>query len=137
MPTLFTRIITGDLPAEFVWRDDECACFLSINPLSPGHTLVVPREEIDHWLDCPDALRDHLMAVAQVMGRAIQAAFAPERVGLIIAGFEVPHLHLHVFGAGGLGDFDFRRAGSASSDDLTGSGARLRAALDAQPGGRP
>jgi histidine triad (HIT) family protein len=129
MPTLFTRIIDGELPAEFVWTDDVCVGFLSINPLSPGHTLVVPRLEIDEWLDCPDDVRDKLVAVAQLVGRAIKQAFNPARVGLIIAGFEVPHLHLHVFGVNGLGDFDFRQAGSASADALGEAAARLRAAL--------
>ena len=129
MPTLFTRIIEGELPGEFVWRDDDCVVFLSINPLSPGHSLVVPRAELDHWLDCPAPLRDHLMAVAQRVGRSIARVFHPERVGLIIAGFEVPHLHVHVFGARDLTDFDFARAGQASPEDLAAAGEQLRAAL--------
>jgi len=127
MPTLFTRIINGELPAEFVWRDDECVVFLSINPLSPGHALVVPRAELDHWLDCPPPLRDHLMDVAQRVGRSIADAFSPARVGLIIAGFEVPHLHVHVFGARDLTSFDFGSAGQASPEELAAAGERLRA----------
>ena len=129
MPTLFTRIIDGELPAEFVWKDDSCVAFLSINPLSPGHTLVVPRLEIDEWLDCPDNVRDQLMRVAQLLGRAIKEAFNPARVGLIIAGFEVPHLHLHVFGVNGLGDFDFHRVGSMTDEALGSAAARIRASL--------
>jgi histidine triad (HIT) family protein len=129
MPTLFTRIIDGELPAEFVWKDDTCVAFLSINPLSPGHTLVVPRLEIDEWLDCPDDVRDQLMRVAQLLGRAIKEAFSPARVGLIIAGFEVPHLHLHVFGVNGLGDFDFRRVGSMTAEALGSAAERIRASL--------
>ena len=70
MPTLFTRILRGELPARFVWKDDLCAAFLSINPLRPGHVLVVPFEEVDHWLDLPAPLRDHLFAVGQALGRA-------------------------------------------------------------------
>jgi histidine triad (HIT) family protein len=127
--SLFTRIIDGEIPGEFVWRDDQCVAFLSINPLSPGHTLVVPRLELDHWLDCPPGLRDHLMGVAQSVGKAIHTAFAPERVGLIIAGFEIAHLHVHVFAAHGLGDFDFGHAGQASPEDLVANGERIRAAL--------
>jgi len=129
MPTLFTKIIDGELPAEFVWKDDGCVAFLSIQPLSPGHTLVVPRVEIDEWIDCPGELRDELMRVAQQVGRAIKTAFDPARVGLIIAGFEVPHLHLHVFGVDGLGDFDFRQARSATNEELGAAGARIRAVL--------
>jgi histidine triad (HIT) family protein len=131
MPTLFSRIITGELPGELVWGDDQCAAFLSINPLSPGHTLVVPRAEIDHWMDCPKPLRDHLMDVSHTIGRAITEAFSPERIGVIIAGFEVPHLHVHVFGANGLADFNFGLSTQAPSEDLATAARRIRSALAA------
>jgi histidine triad (HIT) family protein len=127
--TLFSRIIAGELPGQFVHEDDSSVAFLSIQPLSPGHTLVVPRVEIDDWLDCPDDLRDRLFGVAQRVGRAIRAVYAPPRVGVIVAGFEVPHLHIHVFGVVGLDSFDFRRAVNASQDDLAPVAARLRAAM--------
>jgi len=127
--TLFSRIIAGELPGQFVWTDDVCVAFLSINPLSEGHTLVVPRAEVDDWLSVPEELRQHLFGVAASVGGAIRAAFGAPRVGLIIAGFEVPHLHVHVFGASGLGDFDFRHAGTASQETLAPVAARLRAAL--------
>ena len=129
MTTLFSRIIAGELPGQFVWTDDICVAFLSINPLSEGHTLVVPRDEVDDWLSVPDELRQHLFGVAASVGGAIRAAFGAPRVGLIIAGFEVPHLHIHVFGASGLGDFDFRQAGAASQEALAPVAARLRAEL--------
>jgi len=127
--TLFGRIIARELPGQFVHEDDRCAVFLSIHPLSPGHSLVVPREELDDWLACPDKLRDHLFDVAQRVGRAIQAVYAPPRVGLVVAGFEVPHLHVHVFGAYGLQTFDFGRARSADQTELAEVAARLRAAM--------
>ncbi|CAN5265302.1 HIT family protein [soil metagenome] len=96
MATIFTRILRAELPGRFVWRDDRCAAFLSINPLRPGHTLVVPIDEIDHWIDCPPDLVAHLTVVAHIVGRAQQAAFDPTRVALVVAGMEVPHTHLHV-----------------------------------------
>ena len=96
MPTIFTRIISGELPGRFVWRDDVCVAFLSINPLRPGHTLVVTRAEVDHWLDLEPEVNAHLTGVAREIGRAQQRAFHPERVGLMIAGLEVPHVHLHL-----------------------------------------
>ena len=96
MATIFTRIINGELPGRFVWRDDRCVAFLSINPLRPGHTLVVPRAEVDHWIDLPSDENAHLMRIAHEIGRAQMAAFSPTRVALIIAGMEVPHVHLHV-----------------------------------------
>ena len=100
MPTLFTRIIDGEIPGRFVWRDSQCVVFLTIAPMRPGHALVVPRAEIDHWLDLDDVLAAHLTKVAQTVGRAQMTAFSPARVGLIIAGLEVPHTHLHVIPIG-------------------------------------
>lgn len=129
MPTIFTRIIDGALPGTFVWDDDHCVAFLSINPLQPGHTLVVPREEIDHWLDCPGDLRDHLFDVAQQIGRAIDASWNPEKVGLMLAGLEVPHMHLHVVPIWGVSDLDFANAGSASREELDEAANRIRAVL--------
>lgn len=110
MPTIFTRIIEGELPGRFVWSDDTVVAFLALHPLADGHTLVVPRSEIDQWTDLPAAVAAHAMTVAHHIGNAQKAAFGVDRVGLIIAGFEVPHTHLHVFGARGMADFDFANA---------------------------
>jgi diadenosine tetraphosphate (Ap4A) HIT family hydrolase len=98
MASVFTRILAGELPGRILVEDDRCAALLTIAPLSPGHTLVVPRAEIDHWTDLPPDLAAHLMVVAQRVGVALRTVF-PERrrVGLLIAGLEVPHSHLHVF----------------------------------------
>lgn len=97
--SIFTRIIDGELPARFVWRDDDVVAFLSINPIEDGHTLVVPRIEVDHWIDIDPALWHRCSALAQIVGQGIQQAFEPPRVAQIIAGFEVPHTHLHVLPA--------------------------------------
>lgn len=110
MATVFTMIIEGEFPGRFVWRDDRCVAFLSINPLQRGHTLVVPIDEVDHWLDLDPELNAHLMMVSQHVGRAQQAAFSPTRVGLMIAGLEVPHVHLHVVPIDGVHDLDFANA---------------------------
>lgn len=130
--TLFTKIIGGDLPGRFVWEDDTVVAFLTINPLTPGHTLVVPREEVDHWLDASPALRAHLFDVAHTIGEAIQQAYEPTRVGLMIAGLEVPHLHLHVAGIDTLEDLDFARVDPDPGDDaLDAARDTIRAALRA------
>lgn len=113
MPSIFTRIIDGEIPATFVWRDPQCVAFMSINPLRDGHVLVVPIEEVDHWLDCPPDLRDHLMGVSQTIGRALDRAYSPAKVGLMIAGLEVPHLHLHVVPINGVRDLDFANAAAS------------------------
>lgn len=109
MASVFTRIIDGELPGRFVWRDDEVVAFLSIGPLAPGHTLVVPRAEVDHWIDLDPATWQRVGEVTQIIGRALQAAFEPPRVGTAIAGFEVPHCHVHVVPLRELADLDFAR----------------------------
>jgi histidine triad (HIT) family protein len=130
MATLFSRIIEGELPGRFVWKDDRCVVFLTINPLNPGHSLVVPREEIDHWIDLPADLAAHLNEVARVVGKATQAAFSPTKIGLIIAGLEVNHTHLHVVPINDLGDLNFANADTSPRDeDQDKAAAALRAAL--------
>lgn len=131
MATLFTRIIDGEIPGTFVWRDDQCVAFLTIAPLRDGHVLVVPREEIDHWLECPAPLRDHLMEIASVIGQAIQTVWGPDKVGLMIAGLEVPHLHLHLVPIWDVHDLDFSRARPAEREELEAAAERIRDALAA------
>jgi len=130
MPTIFTRIIEGEIPGTFVWKDDRCVAFMSINPLRAGHVLVVPRDEVDHWLDCPSDLRDHLMAVSSTLGQALHQVHNPAKVGLMIAGLEVPHLHIHLVPIDGVNDLDFANAAaSVDRDELEEQAASLRSVL--------
>lgn len=130
MPTLFTRIIEGEIPGTFVWKDDRCVAFMSINPLRHGHTLLVPRMEIDHWIDCPPDIRDHLFAVAGHIGEAQQQAFQPTRIGLMIAGLEVPHLHVHLVPIDRVHDLDFANAAtSVAREDLEDAASAIRYVL--------
>ncbi|GAA5138470.1 HIT family protein [Pseudonocardia adelaidensis] len=132
MSTLFTRIIDGELPGRFVWSDDRAVGFLSINPLGPGHTLVVPRAEVDHWVDAEPGLLAHLTSVAQAVGAAVREVWQPPRVGLIVAGFEVPHLHVHVFPAWDMAAFDFANAApSVEAQEQEAQAEKLRSALRA------
>ena len=125
-----TRIIEGELPGKFVWRDERCVAFLSIAPLRPGHALVVPVAEVDKWTDLDPDLAAHLMVVAQRIARAQEAAFGPARVGLIIAGLEVPHCHLHAVPIDRESDLHFANADNNVTDDELERAARaLRAAL--------
>ncbi len=127
MATLFTKIIEGEIPATFVWKDDRAVAFMSINPLRPGHTLVVPRDEVDHWIDCEPALREHLLDVAREIGEAQQKVYRPERIGLVIAGLEVPHLHLHVVPINSAADLDFSQAASSvEREDLEEAASSIR-----------
>ena len=130
MPTLFTRIINGELPGRFVYSDDEVVAFLSIAPLTPGHTLVVPRQEVDQWTDADGLLLHHCLDVARRIGNAAKQAFGAPRAGVVIAGLEVPHLHIHVFPAWSLEDFSLARAKPASDSDLDQAATRLREALE-------
>ena len=107
MPSVFSQIIAGELPARFVWKDELCVVFLSIRPLRPGHALVVPRAEIDHWLDLEATLLDHLFETAQAIGKAQMTGFSPARIGVLLAGLEVPHCHIHVAPIRGVHDLDF------------------------------
>jgi histidine triad (HIT) family protein len=128
--TLFSRIIEGELPGRFVWRDERCVAFLTIAPLRPGHTLVVPRAEVDEWTDADDDLMSHLMVVARYIGAAQKTGFDAPRAGLIVAGFEVAHLHVHVFPTWTIDDFNF---GEADRDpdptELDAAADTLRQAL--------
>ena len=130
MATIFTRILDGELPGEFVWRDDRCGVFLALGPLRPGHALVVPLAEVDHWLDLDPDLVGHLFGVAQVIGQAQMAAFSPTRIGLIVAGLEVPHTHLHVIPIPTESDLDFANADhGAGPEALVAPAAAIRSAL--------
>lgn len=136
MSSIFTRIMSGEIPGRFVYRDDRCVAFLTIAPLKPGHTLVVPIQEIDHWIDLPADLSAHVFSVGQRVARAIQETFQPTKVGLMIAGLEVRHVHLHLTPIWQIGDMNFANQQQdpdpAVMDDAM---HRLRAALGWQPAG--
>lgn len=130
MASVFTKIIEGDLPGRFVWRDEHAVAFLSINPLAMGHVLVVPTQEVDHWIDLEAGTWAHVNEVVRAVGQAVDRAFDCERVGTVVAGFEVPHTHVHVFPADAMADFDFRNAASDPDDDAMDDAAdAIRRAL--------
>jgi diadenosine tetraphosphate (Ap4A) HIT family hydrolase len=130
MSTVFTMIINGDIPGTFVHRDEHCVVFMSINPMAPGHALVVPIVEIDHWIDAPPELSAHLFVVAHRIGRAQQEAFGCEKVGMIIAGYEVAHAHIHLVPTNEMSELSFANAAaSVSRDDLDTWADKIRTAL--------
>lgn len=130
MTTTFSRIIAGEIPGTFVHRDDRCVAFMSINPLARGHVLVVPIEEVDQWIDASPELVAHLFEVTHRIGRAQRQAFACERVGVIIAGYEVPHAHIHVIPTDNMSQLSFDHA-AASVDrvEIEAAAAAIRDAL--------
>ncbi|MHA7238310.1 HIT family protein [Arthrobacter sp. TMS1-12-1] len=130
MTTLFTRIINGEIPGRFVWQDDDVVAFLTIAPITPGHTLVVPRQEIPHWLEADPETLARVMAVAQTIGKAQEAAFGAKRVGVLLEGYEVPHLHVHVWPTQSPADFDVTRVDHAPDPAaMDRSAEALRSAL--------
>lgn len=132
MATIFTRIINGELPGRFVWKDGQSVGILTINPVAPGHVLVIPRKEIDHWEQIDTPTFTHLSDVSQKIGRAVKQAYDAPRMGLLIAGLEVPHLHIHVFPAWSEELFDLRAAETDPDPDLLDESARrIRASLRA------
>lgn len=132
MPSIFTRIINGEFPGHFVWKDEQAVAFMTIQPVREGHLMVIPRAEIDHWDDVPEALAAHLMNVSQRIARALKDAFPCRRIGMMIAGLEVPHTHLHVVPIDDLGDLSFAKARPADAVRLAAEAARIRAALRAR-----
>ena len=109
-PTLFTRIINQEIPGTFVYRDEHCVVFMTISPITTGHTLVVPIKEVDQWTDLSPLLNEHLFRVAQIVGDATKRAFGCERIALVIAGYEIPHCHLHVIPSNSMADLEFANA---------------------------
>lgn len=132
MSTVFSKVISGDLPGRFVYRSSDVVAFLSIEPLTYGHVLVVPVEEVDKWTDMAPELWARVNAVAYEIGNAVIQAFDVPRAGNVIAGFEVPHAHIHVFPARSMDDFNFANVIPADQTDeaaMDEAAQKLRAAL--------
>ncbi|MCM3886888.1 HIT family protein [Frankia sp. R82] len=130
MPSVFTRIIDGELPGRIVYSDEYTAALLTIAPIRPGHTLVVPRVEIDRWTDLPDDVQARVWATAATVGRAIARAYEPQRVAVIVAGLEVPHAHVHLLPIENESQLDFALADpNPDPTDLDAAAERIRAAL--------
>lgn len=134
MTSVFSHIMAGSIPASFVHSDDVCVSFMSINPIAPGHLLVVPRAEVDHWADLDPLTAGHLFSVSHRLSRALARSFPCERVGLIIAGYEVPHCHVHLIPTRSMADVDFSRAASSiDRDTLDTHAALIRNSIDTLP----
>ncbi|WP_448061694.1 HIT family protein [Cellulomonas hominis] len=130
MATLFTRIIDGDIPGRFVWADETTVAFATIAPITDGHVLVVPRTEYAQLTDAPDDVLAHLAAVAKSIGLAQQRAWGAPRTALLVAGFEVPHLHLHVLPAWDEASLSFTNARpDLPAGELDAAAERVRTAL--------
>lgn len=107
MPSIFTRIIQGEIPCHKIAEDDNYFAFLDIIPLRRGHTLVIPKKEVDYIFDVDDDTLAGLLVFAKKIAPAIQAVEPCERVGVSVVGLEVPHCHIHLIPIDGVADMDF------------------------------
>lgn len=118
MASIFTKIIAGELPCYKIYEDDMVLSFLALDQVNLGHTLVICKEEINHWTEVPANTYTHLHKVSQKIGKAILKASGSPRVGQMVAGFEVPHYHLHLIPAWSIPDLDFKRAKRRSDEEM-------------------
>lgn len=118
MSSIFTKLISGEWPSYEIYQDEEVFAFLDIRPISLGHTLVIPKEEIDMFTDVPTPLYLKVMEKAQHIGKAVHAAAETERVALIVQGFEVPHFHVHIIPVNLPGELKFSRAKDRSEKEM-------------------
>lgn len=132
MASVFTLIMEGKIPGNFVWKDDKAVAILTIQPIRQGHVLVIPREEIDHWNDLPLDLAAHLMQVSHKIANALKVAYPATRVGLMIAGLEVPHTHIHLVPIDSMNDLSFAFAKNADGEVLKQTAEKIRGVLQGQ-----
>lgn len=135
MASVFTKIITGELPGRFVYKDEDVAAFLTIEPVAYGHTLVVPVQEVDKWTDMPTELWAKCNEASQHVGKAIVNAFDAPRCGYMIAGFEVPHAHIHLFPAADMSGYNLQNIMKIDETDpaaMDDAAAKIRAELREQ-----
>ncbi len=127
MASIFTRIIRGEIPCYKIAEDDRYFAFLDINPLAEGHTLVIPRTEVDYLFDLDEDNLSGLFVFARRVARAIDAAVECERVGVAVLGLEVPHAHVHLCPINGIHDLDFSQPKlQFSESEFAATAARIR-----------
>lgn len=130
MSTLFTKIIEGEIPGRFVWKDDDVTAFLTIAPITDGHVMVVPRREVAHWVDLDPGLLGKVMAVAQRIARVQEKEFSARRIGVLMEGYEIPHVHVHIWPTQSAADFDVHNVDhNPDPAKLDENADRLRRAL--------
>ena len=130
MASVFSLIIEGKIPGNFVWQDDIAVAILTIQPIRQGHVLVIPRLEVDEWTDLPAEIMTHLAQVSQKIATALKMTFPCKRVGMMIAGLEVPHTHIHLVPMDSMGDLSFTFAKNADADELKKTAELIKKTLE-------
>ncbi len=118
MPSIFTKIIQGEIPCHKLYEDAECLAFLDVRPVKRGHALVIPKKEIDYLFDLEDSLLAKLMSVAKRIARALKKTVPCKKVGVMVAGLEVPHAHIHLIPMDAIPDLNFANARTADPEEL-------------------
>lgn len=130
MPSIFSRIIAGEIPCHRIAENDKYFAFLDVFPCAVGHVLVVPKQEIDYLFDLSDELYSGLMAFAKQIEPAIRKAVPCKRVGVAVIGLEVPHAHVHLIPMNSMSDMDFTHKLKLSSEELAETAAKIRSFLN-------
>ncbi len=129
MASVFTKIINGELTSYKVHEDELTISILTLDQVNPGHVLVIPKQEVNHWFDVPAEIYTRVALNSQKIAKAIKAVTGCPRVGTIVAGFEVPHYHLHLIPAWSIPDLDFKRAKRLSEVEMKSLQQKILQAL--------
>lgn len=129
MPSVFSRIVAGDIPAHKIAETDDYLAFLDVMPTAVGHTLVIPKKEVDYLFNLDDELYTGLMAFAKKIAPAIEKAVPCRRIGVAVIGLEVPHAHVHLIPLNSMADMNFSQKLSPSPEELAQVADKIRAAL--------
>ena len=128
MATLFTKIVNGEIPCHKILEDDRYLAFLDIRPINPGHTLVIPKQETDYIFDLEDNELSGAMIFAKKVAVMIEKVVECERIGIMVAGLEVPHAHIHLIPINAVADLNFANAKEADPQELADMAVRISGA---------
>ena len=126
MSSIFSRIVQGEIPCHKILEDEEFLAFLDIKPINPGHTLVIPKKEIDYIFDLEDDLLGRLMVFSKKVAIMIKKEISCKRIGVMVVGLEVPHTHIHLVPINTLSDLNFAKAKPVSNNELAKIARRIR-----------
>ncbi|MCP1384924.1 HIT family protein [Runella salmonicolor] len=129
MPSLFTRIVNGEIPCHKIAETEDFLAFLDVFPCAPGHTLVIPKQEIDYIFDLEDSLYEGLMKFSKQVAAAVEQAVPCKRIGVAVIGLEVPHAHVHLIPLNSMADMNFNNKLKMSQDELAEIAAKIREKL--------
>lgn len=129
MSSIFTKIINREIPAHIVWENDNYLAFLSIQPVNPGHLLVVPKKETDYVFDLNDEEYKELMIMAKLLATPLQKATKAKRIGLSVEGFGVPHVHVHLIPINQANEMDPHKVRAASDEELANMAQNIKAEI--------